>query len=386
MRAKWKKRPRQKSSVKDTIRILAVIEGRSVTGPAKNLIRLCTLAREREPRLDISLVTYIRGPHSTNALIEAAHAANLRIETIRESGPWDFRTLDALRRTIGKIQPDIVQTHSIKSHFLMRMSDVPKQHRWIAFHHGYTTVDFKVRAYNQLDRWSLRAARRVVTVCKPFAVELTAMGVDASRVEVVANSIEARTATREAIQQLRARLGIAPGERVVISIGRLSSEKGHIELIQAARQIDRPLRYIIAGEGPELGRLESAAAALGNKFIFAGHLADVAPLYGLADIFVLPSHSEGSPNVLLEAMAAGLPIVATAVGGVPESVTNEESALLVGPRNPQQLARAIGRLHDDPQLAARLGAAAGLAAESYSPEARHAKLAAIYSRVAAQSG
>ena len=318
--------------------------------------------------------------------MDAARSEGIRVDTIPEAGAWDMRTLAALRQLIAQLQPQIVQTHSVKSHFLMRMSDIPKTFRWIAFHHGYTAVNLKVRAYNQLDRWSLRTPRRVVTVCQPFAQELAAMGVEAPRIDVVPNSIEPRAASHKQIEKLRAQLGIRPGEKVALAIGRLSREKGHSELIAATRWLapGAPVRFVIVGEGPELATLQRAAAPLGDQFIFPGHFADVAPFYGLADLFVLPSHSEGSPNVLLEAMSAGLPIVATAVGGVPESVAHEKSALLVSPRDAKSLADSMTRLLRDADLAARLGAGARTAAESHSPEERRRKLAAIYARVAAQ--
>jgi glycosyltransferase involved in cell wall biosynthesis len=144
---------------------------------------------------------------------------------------------------------------------------------------------------------------------------------------------------------------------------------------------DPPTFLLLVGEGPEQPRLAAMARAAGleKAVIFAGQHRDVAPFYALASVLAIPSHSEGSPLVLLEAMAAGVPVAATAVGGVPEMVTGEESALLVPPRQPAQLAEALRRLLDEPGLASRLavGASARVAA-CYTPEVYHRTLLEIY--------
>jgi glycosyltransferase involved in cell wall biosynthesis len=112
---------------------------------------------------------------------------------------------------------------------------------------------------------------------------------------------------------------------VIVSIGRLSREKGHDDLVHAiagVREMDPGLKFkvLLVGDGPEREHLEATVAdlRLSNEILFVGHVSDVAPFYSIADVMALPSHSEGSPNVLLEAMAAGIPSVATEVGGVPE--------------------------------------------------------------------
>jgi glycosyltransferase involved in cell wall biosynthesis len=116
--------------------------------------------------------------------------------------------------------------------------------------------------------------------------------------------------------------------------------------------------------------------------IFAGQSNDVAPFYATADVFALPSHSEGSPYVLLEAMAAGVPFVATEVGGVPEIVTDEESALLVPVRDEAAMARALARLLSDRELARSLTSkASALAATRHAPETYLRSLARLYREV-----
>src|SRR5262249_52319646 len=135
---------------------------------------------------------------------------------------------------------------------------------------------------------------------------------------------------------------------IALSVGRLSHEKAHADLVSAIGYLPRTLpnikvRLLIVGAGPERERIEQTIAALRlrDQVNLVGQVSDVSPYYELAGLFVLPSLSEGSPNVLLEAMAASLPIVATAVGGVPEIVSHDESALLIAPRDTRSMAEGI---------------------------------------------
>ena len=165
--------------------------------------------------------------------------------------------------------------------------------------------------------------------------------------------------------ELSKRLGIHSQDRVVLAVGRFSSERGHADLLQATAKVIHelpglPIRLVLLGDGVERDRMEQLASSLRirERVIFAGHHADTRPFFARANVFVLPSLSEGSPNVLLEAMEAGLPVVSTAVGGVPETVVDEESTLLVQPRDPQVLGTALRRILSDGPLAVRLAEAA----------------------------
>src|SRR5207253_7953952 len=184
------------------------------------------------------------------------------------------------------------------------------------------------------------------------------------KISVQHNSIRAQPQTGPSdAASLRSKLGIENDERVVLAVGRLSREKAHIDLLKAVqglRQLHPELncKLIVVGDGPERDGLEAAAKSFGlkDKIIFAGQVNNIQDFYAAADVLALPSHSEGSPYVLLEAMAAGLPIVATAVGGVPEMLSDNEGAVLVPARNPEAMAEAIARVLADKELSERLAA------------------------------
>jgi glycosyltransferase involved in cell wall biosynthesis len=284
-----------------------------------------------------------------------------------------------------------VVSHSVKSHFVLWRSRVWQKYPWVAFHHGYTTTDRKMRVYNRVDRWSLPAADRLITVCHAFAQELASgTGVPLENISVLHNSIRPQPpATAAEVQELRSRFGIANDERIVLAVGRLSKEKAHIDLLAAFNRLRETnpeinCKLIIVGEGPERGRLEAAAESFSRKanVIFAGQVSDVRPFYAAADVLALPSYSEGSPNVLLEAMAAEIPVVATRVGGVPEIVEDNVSALLVAANDSSSMAAAIARVLTDNALAQTLTAnAATLVATRYAPENHVRSLMHIYREV-----
>jgi glycosyltransferase involved in cell wall biosynthesis len=184
---------------------------------------------------------------------------------------------------------------------------------------------------------------------------------------------------------LREGLGIADDEKTLLAVGRLSREKGHADLIESVALLrtaepDLKFKLLIVGDGPEQANLTRAVCErkLDSHVVFVGHVTDVAPFYAIADLLALPSHSEGSPNVLLEAMAAGLPIVATSVGGVPEIATSEVNALLVPPRNPSPFAEALRRALTDVELARTLKNNAIARAKDFSPECHARSLIEIY--------
>ncbi len=385
------------TTTRPVIKLLAIIEADRVTGPAKNLISFSTKAIDHAfsdlPAIETSVATFRRGLAETeNGFIAAARAAGIEAGYIDERFRFDTRVLRSLRELVNRRNPSIIQTHGVKAHFLMRLSGLWRSRPWVAFHHGYTATDLKMRAYNQLDRWSLRAAARVVTVSEEFAGELASRGVRPEKITVIQNAVDREKLSdprEQDVSELRKRLGLIGREMVVISAGRLSREKGHVDLVEAFSELrhthpELNAKLVIAGEGPERNRIAKAVESLrlSDCIKLAGHVSDVGPLYAIADVFALPSHSEGSPNVLLEAMAAGLPIVAARVGGVPEIVTNEEDALLVEPRNKTKMAEALARILTDRELAARLASnARGRVRRAHSVESRVRSLVSLYSQL-----
>jgi glycosyltransferase involved in cell wall biosynthesis len=325
---------------------------------------------------EICFVTFVRGSEAAeNGFIREIRNRGLDVRVLGENGAFDFSVLRKIRETIRDFQPDIIQTHNVKSHFLVWLTREFRRYPWVAFQHGYTWTDLKMRLYNKLDRISLPSAHTVVTVCKPFADAMEKIGVQRDRIVIRHNSVQPfKASSPDVVADLRRKLSLSDETVVLLAVGRLSKEKGHADLLEALALLQQQApaqksALVVVGDGPERGNLQNLAAELGvgGKVIFAGQQADVSPYYSLADIVVLPSHTEGSPNVLLEAMSAGKAIVATAVGGVPEIAADGETALLVEPQEPAGFAKALEHLLRDAQLRKRLGSDAQDEARRYDP-------------------
>lgn len=218
------------------------------------------------------------------------------------------------------------------------------------------------------------------------------LGVHGERVVAIPNSVRSdlfEGAGTESRARVRAGLGIPSDAPVIGCVARLAPQKGIPYLLLAMPRILQSApgaHLVIVGDGPDRPAIERLIhESRLERVHLAGHQADVAPYLAAIDLFVLPSLFEGMPLALLEAMAAGLPVVATAVDGVPEVVESGITGELVPPRDIAALAATVGRLLSDPALAARLGHAGRERARSFSEDAMVARTAGVYEEVLAAS-
>ena len=371
-----------------TIRVLAMVEAHSISGSAKAVLEFAKEAIRGQtalPRVDLSIMTFSRGPVE-NSFTAAIRNTGVPLDIVSESGRFDTGVIPQLRALVENRPTDLVWSNGVKSHFLVRWTGLNRSRGWVAFHHGYTTTDMKMRIYNRLDGWSLKAADAVLTSSCAFVKELERKSVHSSRIHVQHMPIRPFAPVPEArISALRRQLGLDSRTKVVLSVGRLSREKGHADLIRAFPGVREllgsvPVRLVLVGEGPERSRIEELCRSLclTNAVTLAGQQDDPNPYYAIADVFALPSHSEGSPNVLLEAMAAGIPVVATAVGGVPELVSNGRDALLVNKHDRAGLASAVAQLILDHALSDRLVSLARQIVLRKTPEAYFQSIVSVF--------
>lgn len=371
------------------LRVLALIESTKLSGPAKNLLQFAQLARQGVDnlRVEVELAVFWR-PNDSAELVDAAAGAGVAVHRIPENGRFDRAVIPALGELLGRVQPDILQTHAVKSHFLVRYAGLDRRYPWVAFHHGYTATDWRTATYNQLDRWSLRAARRLVVVNDQFRDQLVRRWIPRERIAVIHNAIDPQWASGarhpQAAAALRAKLGIGPGEKVLLIAARLSKEKDHATLLRALAilrdRCHQTPRLIVLGDGPEWPRIQAAIGRLDlTKQVFLAGWVPSEPYYGIADVAVLSSVTEGSPNAVLEAIGAGVPVVATAVGGIPEIVADGESALLVPAGDAARMAEALDRILSSSELSQRLAARGReIAVARHSPRARVQAICEVY--------
>lgn len=190
-------------------------------------------------------------------------------------------------------------------------------------------------------------------------------GLPARRVEVVYNGVDLSTFRREPLQRevVRRQLGLHSDEFVVVQVARLDTIKDHgtaIRAVAAVRARHPGVRLLVVGDGPERNSIEQAIAAeeLGDRVVMLGSRNDVPQLLAAADAFLLTSLSEGIPMTIIEAMASGVPVVATAVGGVPELIEEDRTGMLRSVGDAEGLADALVRLAESQGLRDQLAAAA----------------------------
>ena len=210
-------------------------------------------------------------------------------------------------------------------------------------------------------RFAMRFCTKVISVSETTAKWLVEKrGLPRNKVIVIPYGVNLKQFSVGRDPKLKAKLGIPKASPVLGTVARLHSQKGHRYLIEAAKSIvkDFPkVRFVLVGDGDLRRELEEqvGAADLTGNFIFLGFREDVRELLKMFDIFVLPSLYEGLPNVVLEAMATGLPVVATSVDGTPELIVNGKTGYLVAAKQPQPLAAKIKALLSDTKLAQQFG-------------------------------
>ena len=296
--------------------------------------------------------------------------------------PGDLRTITRLRRLLRAWRPDVVHAHGLRAGALTAIAVAvirPTAHDIrpalvVTVHNAPPGGGVTGAIYRVLELIVARSADSVLCVSADTEQRMRAAGarrvgravVPAARlpsagdVPPAARATSAGDVPADPRARIRAEFGAAQGQPIVLGAGRLAPQKGFGLLLDAAARwgdIRPGPLLVIAGEGPLAAGLRSRAASLGLAVRFAGHRSDVPSLLAAADVFVLPSTWEGQSLILQEALRAGLPVVATRVGGNAE-LTGEDAALLVPPGDPQRLADAVRAVLGDPALAARLRQAA----------------------------
>jgi glycosyltransferase involved in cell wall biosynthesis len=225
------------------------------------------------------------------------------------------------------------------------------------------TGDLLTPMQTRLQKLVCRFADCVLVNADAIRDRLIEQGYDPGKIVVIRNGIApSNFARRERSAVLRAELGFPPSARLVAVFSRLNPMKGVEYFLDAAFILAErfpDVRFLVAGDGGSKKELEDRACrlGLGSRIVFTGFRSDVRDLLSEAAISVLPSLSEGTSNTLLESMAAGIPVVATNVGGNPEVIEDGISGLLVPPRDSAAIAAAVGRLLEDEELSSRLGQA-----------------------------
>ena len=328
-------------------------------GPDKTILNQ---PRFLAPAGYLNLCAYMHPPGDPGfeQLRHKARAWRAPLISVPDRGPWDWRVVSALLRVCRRNRVRVWHGHDYKSNALGLLLRRLWPMRLVTTVHGWVKHTRRTPLYYRVDRFCLPRYEKVICVSPDLEQECLAAGVPAERCVLIENAIDIEEfSRRRGAEEARTEQGVAPGRFVVGAVGRLSAEKGFDLLIRAADLLIRDgadLELVIAGEGDEEPRLRDLIGRLGrgDRIRLLGYRADLRGLYETMDCFALSSLREGLPNVLLEAMALEVPVVATRIAGVPRLIGNEVNGMLVNPGSADDLAGAIGRLLRDPDLQGRL--------------------------------
>ena len=352
-------------------------------------VRVLQVVRPAQGGIRTHVLTLLDGLDP--ALITCAVAATsdftaeaLRLPLVAATIPLDIaprlslaRDLMAARR-LAHVVPqfaDVVHAHGARAAWICALA-----HRHISFPLLFTAHNLV--AADLAGRLGIsfigRHLHKAIAVSPSVADSLVVCGLSRTKIQVVPNGVDLthfRPAAPTARQEARLSLGIHESDFVIAAAARLSPEKGIDTLLAAAGQRESAL-FLIAGSGPEQTTLMRSCPP---NVRLLGRVSDVRCLLAAADVFAVPSRREGQGIAALEAMASGVPLAASSVGGLADMLTDGETALLVPPNDPDSLAAALGRLQSEPRLCRHLAQnALGLVRKTYSLEPMLDALTSVY--------
>lgn len=369
------------------LRVLWVVKGLGPGGAERLLVSMAEAVRRPGIEIEVAFVL----PHKQH-LRPALEELGVRTHLVGR-GPRDLRWPWRLAQVVRGGDVDVVHVHSPLPGGVARLAAATagrRRPRLVSTEHNqWGSHAVLTRALNAAT-WSLDDVHLAVSTEVADSVRPRRRR---ARVEVVVHgvpldAVRAAAAHREAT---RAELGLSPDDVAVLNVGNLRHQKAHDVLIAAARLVcagHPAARFLVVGQGPleaEVARWH-AESGLGDRFRLLGYRDDVPRLLGAADVFCLPSRYEGYPVAVMEALAAGLPVVGSRVSGLVDAVSDGVEGRLVPPGDVDALAAALGELVDDADVRRTMAAAAGRRAGDYDIRRAAERHLELYRALAARRG
>lgn len=334
-------------------------------------------------------VVYLAPPSDSirDSLMERAKSAQCPLTILEDRGPADWRVVRDIIRICKRYRIELIQSHDYKTNAIALL--VRRFHRCklATMLHGWTDMSGRMPIYKRIDQWCLPWFERLICVSEDLVEECRRLGIPERKICLVHNAIDVREYSRAIDrQEAKKSMDVLSSRLLVGSVGRLSPEKGFLDLIEVVKSLQEsgfPIDLWIAGDGPQKGDLQQRIETLGlrESVRLLGQLGTEAAkrFYQAMDLFVLNSIREGLPNVLLEAMAFEVPVIATRIAGIPTLVQDDVTGRLISPSAPEELRHAICGFLSDRGKSERMAAAVRAMIESqFSFDARMRKVAGIY--------
>lgn len=345
------------------LRILYLSAPTALAGAERVILNY--LQHHDSSNIAVYVASLLNGQRLQNPFTQAVESMGITLERVPIGNTRFVWQVAQVVKVIKRHGIDILHTHGYRSDITgiiaAKIAGIPI----ISTVHGWTPVSLKLRAYEVLGRLCLKSFTKILCVSKPLFTELSKTNSRPRKVVCLPNAVTVTDIQEEDRVAARRRLGIPDDTFMLVTVGRLSMEKGFDVLLDAFSRLEigeKSVQLVFVGDGPLRRELEEYAKqiGIGDRVRFAGFVVDVDHYYAVADLFVMSSHTEGSPMALMEAMACGLPVVATAVGGIPDIVQNGINGCLVPPAEPDALRIAIENVLKEPASALCMGEEARL--------------------------
>ena len=337
----------------EKIRILHLRDTYEVGGPGKTILE--TVSHIDKSLFSVSIGVFSNGIGSeATPFISEARIRGITIHEIRSRGrydPWIVREIISL---LKKLKIDILHTHEARSDLLGCLAAKIGNTPVVTTMHGWIANSRRQQTITKINKWATRFFTHVIVVNTPMRDALLKEGIPSPIISVLHNCIVKENYYRDCqAGYISQSVGREIGSPVIGTLGRLSPEKGHVDFVEAAAiVISRGYKahFVIVGDGPETGKIDGMVAGKGleNSVTLTGYLRDPRRVLQDFDLMVLPSYSEGLPNVVLESLMMEVPVIATAVGGVPDIIRHGQEGVLIPPGDPGMMAQSIMDFLDDP--------------------------------------
>ena len=330
-------------------------------GPEKQIVEHIKILNKK--KYTGMVISFIEN-NSRNEILDHAERNAILSCGIATSQPFDLKALYKLINYLKENNVNLVCSHGYKStvmgYLVKKMTGLPV----IGFSRGFTSENSKVAFYEMLDRKALKHLDGIISVSKSQKDKLEKYGVLHNRNWIVYNAVSTDNHFSINFSEIKKsifeKLNLPKKARLIVTAGRISPEKGHKFLVDAIPMVITKYpdaHFIFCGDGGWMNELIRQAEQLHiqQNCHFVGFRRDLPDIFRIMEFQVLPSLTEGLPNVVLEGFACSKTVVATAVGGVPEIVVDRKNGILVPPGDSEKLANAIVKLLDNPESSRKMG-------------------------------
>ena len=373
------------------IKVLHLISSTSFLG-AERVV--CELANHLDTAQFHCTVGLLGSPDvAVDAFRQAVDETRVSIVYFPCAGKFSWATITAVVNFVKNQHVDIIHSHGYKSDFYSFLARIETRNvRAVATNHNWITNSLSEKVYRCIDLLVLKRYRRIVAVSEKLKVEMSVAGINSDRIKLIMNGISSATPpTIDQALAVRATLGISEGCFVIGCVASLIPVKAHADLLHAFALLVKSVpdsKLLLVGDGPLRQELERTALNLGleDSVTFLGYRSDARKLYAAFDAFALVSYSEGLPMAMLEAMAAALPVVVSAVGAIPTVITPMKTGFLTTPGDITGIADAFTQLGSQIEFRKKMGkSACDVVASHYSVQRMARDYELVYQEVLEQN-